>query len=121
MTDMAGYLRPDGKVGVRNHVLVLATVSCVNGVIQRISREVPEAVCVPHAFGCGRGGVRHGRRGERNTGDALCLRACLKPLLPLLLAGPLGAAAAYGFSNFLAHTPSAPWRNSMSSSHRWPG
>ena len=58
MTDMAGYLRPDGKVGVRNHVLVLATVSCVNGVIQRISREVPEAVCVPHAFGCGRGGPR---------------------------------------------------------------
>ena len=58
MTDIAGYLRPDGKVGVRNHVLVLATVSCVNGVIQRISREVPEAVCVPHAFGCGRGGPR---------------------------------------------------------------
>ena len=58
MTDMTGYLRPDGRVGVRNHVLVLATVSCVNGVIQRISREVPEAVCVPHAFGCGRGGPR---------------------------------------------------------------
>ena len=58
MTEITGYLRPDGKVGVRNHVLVLATVSCVNGVIQRISREVPEAVCVPHAFGCGRGGPR---------------------------------------------------------------
>jgi len=41
MTEITGYLRPDGKVGVRNHVLVLATVSCVNGVIQRISREVP--------------------------------------------------------------------------------
>ncbi len=58
MTGIAGYLRPDGKVGVRNHVLVLATVSCVNGVIRRISREAPEAVCVPHAFGCGRGGPR---------------------------------------------------------------
>jgi altronate dehydratase large subunit len=58
MTGMTGYLRSDGKVGVRNHVLVLATVSCVNGVLQRISREVPEAVCVPHAFGCGRGGPR---------------------------------------------------------------
>ncbi len=58
MTGLTGYLRPDGKVGVRNHVLVLATVSCINGVIQRISREVPEAVCVPHAFGCGRGGPR---------------------------------------------------------------
>jgi altronate dehydratase large subunit len=58
VTEITGYLRPDGKVGVRNQVLVLATVSCVNGVIQRISREVPEAVCVPHAFGCGRGGPR---------------------------------------------------------------
>lgn len=58
MTELTGYRRPDGKVGIRNHVLVLATVSCINGVIRRISREVPEAVCVPHAFGCGRGGPR---------------------------------------------------------------
>jgi altronate dehydratase large subunit len=58
MTGISGYLRPDGKVGIRNHVLVLAAVSCINGVVQRISREVPEAVCVPHAFGCGRGGPR---------------------------------------------------------------
>ncbi len=58
MTGITGYLRPGGRVGVRNQVLVLPTVSCVNGVIQRISREVPEAVCVPHAFGCGRGGPR---------------------------------------------------------------
>ncbi len=58
MRDIAGYERKNGKYGVRNHVLVMATVSCVNGVINRISREVPEAVCVPHAFGCGRGGPR---------------------------------------------------------------
>jgi len=58
MTQLTGYLRPDGKVGIRNHVLVLATVSCVTGVIQRIARDVPEAVCVPHAYGCGRGGPR---------------------------------------------------------------
>ena len=58
MTEISGYTRADGKFGVRNHVLVLATVSCVTGVIQRISREVPEAVCVPHAYGCGRGGQR---------------------------------------------------------------
>jgi len=58
MRDITGYARKNGKYGVRNHVLVMATVSCVNGVINRISREVPEAVCVPHAFGCGRGGPR---------------------------------------------------------------
>jgi altronate dehydratase large subunit len=58
MTDITGYERKNGKYGVRNHVLVMATVSCVNGVINRISREVPEAVCIPHAYGCGRGGPR---------------------------------------------------------------
>jgi altronate dehydratase large subunit len=58
MKEITGYERKSGKFGVRNHVLVLATVSCVNGVINRISREVPEAVCVPHAYGCGRGSVR---------------------------------------------------------------
>ena len=58
MTEITGYRRKDGKVGIRNHVLVLPTVSCVNGVVNRIAREVPEAVCAPHANGCGRGGTR---------------------------------------------------------------
>lgn len=58
MTEITGYGRSNGSFGVRNHVLVLATVSCVTGVIHRIAREVPEAVCVPHAWGCGRGGPR---------------------------------------------------------------
>jgi altronate dehydratase large subunit len=58
MTEITGYARQSSAFGIRNHVLVLATVSCVNGVIQRISREVPEAVCIPHAHGCGRGGPR---------------------------------------------------------------
>jgi altronate dehydratase large subunit len=58
MTEITGYARPNGTFGIRNHVLVLASVSCVTGVIRRIAREVPEAVCVPHAWGCGRGAPR---------------------------------------------------------------
>ncbi len=58
MSEITGYRRKNGRFGIRNHVLVLATVSCVNGVVNRISREVPEAVCVTHAHGCGRGGAR---------------------------------------------------------------
>jgi altronate dehydratase large subunit len=58
MTEITGYERKTGGFGIRNHVLVLPAVSCVNGVIGRISREVPEAVCVTHAHGCGRGGPR---------------------------------------------------------------
>ena len=58
MMEITGYTRKDGKFGIRNQVLVLPTVSCVNGVVNRIAREVPEAVCAPHAHGCGRGGPR---------------------------------------------------------------
>ncbi|MBI5968526.1 MAG: UxaA family hydrolase [Deltaproteobacteria bacterium] len=58
MKEVTGYKRKNGNFGIRNHLLVLATVSCVNGVINLISREVPEAVCVTHAHGCGRGGPR---------------------------------------------------------------
>lgn len=58
MTDLTGYIRKNGSIGIRNHVLVLPTVSCVNGIVNRISREVPEAICAPHACGCGRGGIR---------------------------------------------------------------
>ncbi len=58
MSEITGYARDNGKFGIRNHLLVLPTVSCINGVVHRISREVPEAVCIPHAHGCGRGGPR---------------------------------------------------------------
>ncbi|MEW6187276.1 MAG: UxaA family hydrolase [Thermodesulfobacteriota bacterium] len=55
---LTGYQRADGRFGVRNQVLVLPTVSCVNGVVNRIGREVPEVIFAPHPHGCGRGGRR---------------------------------------------------------------
>lgn len=50
---LAGYRRPDGRVGFRNHVLVLPTVACANGVVNAICRQVPEAVMLPIDSGCG--------------------------------------------------------------------
>ena len=47
-----GYQRNDGSVGVRNHVLVLPTVQCANGVVERIGRSFPEVVAIPHIYGC---------------------------------------------------------------------
>ncbi len=47
-----GYRRRDGRVGVRNHVLVLATVQCANAVVDRIGRALPEVVSLSHAWGC---------------------------------------------------------------------
>lgn len=51
----SGYKRPDGKCGVRNHVMVLSSVSCANGVVNAIGRELPEVKAVTHPEGCGRG------------------------------------------------------------------
>jgi altronate dehydratase large subunit len=50
-----GYPRENGTVGVRNHLLVLASVSCANGVVEAIGRELPEVVAVPQGYGCGYG------------------------------------------------------------------
>lgn len=48
-----GYPRPDGRVGIRNHVLIFPTVICASAVAQMIQRAVPETVCVSHSHGCG--------------------------------------------------------------------
>ena len=50
---LTGYRRPDGRVGFRNHVLVLPTVACANGVVSAICKLVPEAVMLPMDSGCG--------------------------------------------------------------------
>jgi altronate dehydratase large subunit len=51
-----GWRRPDGRMGIRNHCLVLATVSCAGAVLREVSRRLPAVVAVEHAHGCGRGG-----------------------------------------------------------------
>lgn len=47
-----GYERADGSVGVRNHVLVLPTVVCANGVVERLEREGARHAFVTHQHGC---------------------------------------------------------------------
>lgn len=98
MNKISGYERNDGRFGIRNHVLVLPTVSCVNGVVNRISREAPESVCITHAHGCGRGGSRDrqilfniltGMVGHPNVGAVViiglgCEVSSIKNLLPLI-------------------------------------
>jgi altronate dehydratase large subunit len=50
-----GYSRADGKVGVRNHVVVMSSVSCANAVVEHIGRALPEVKTLTHTEGCGRG------------------------------------------------------------------
>lgn len=51
-----GYDRPDGRAGARNHLAVIPSVACANGVVGAIAREVPGAVPFLHGHGCGRAG-----------------------------------------------------------------
>jgi altronate dehydratase large subunit len=48
-----GYIRQNGTVGVRNHVLVFPTVICAGMVAQKISESIPGTVYVGHPHGCG--------------------------------------------------------------------
>lgn len=49
-----GYRRANGAVGTRNHVVVMSSVSCANGVVEAIGRELPEVKTITHTEGCGR-------------------------------------------------------------------
>ncbi len=51
-----GFERPDGKVGVRNHLAVISTVHCSATVAQRIADTVG-ATAVLHQNGCGQVGA----------------------------------------------------------------
>ncbi|MFD1040470.1 UxaA family hydrolase [Virgibacillus byunsanensis] len=48
---ISGYRREDGSFGIRNHVLVIPTVSCVNRVAMDIVNRT-EAVSFLHPYGC---------------------------------------------------------------------
>jgi altronate dehydratase large subunit len=49
-----GYRRPDGRIGTRNHVLVVPTVICSSVVAERVAAAtLPIGTAVPHLAGCG--------------------------------------------------------------------
>ncbi|MFC1956836.1 UxaA family hydrolase [Chloroflexota bacterium] len=50
--ELKGYKRPDGRVGFRNHVLILPTVMCSVSVAHSISQEIPGTITVPNDSGC---------------------------------------------------------------------
>jgi len=47
-----GYVRPDGQVGVRNHIGIIPSVFCANRVAELIAAQVEGAVCLTHPVGC---------------------------------------------------------------------
>ncbi len=55
--EFQGYRRANGKVGVRNHVLVIPSVVCSQGAAEAITRNVSGAVYLPNVFGCAQVGA----------------------------------------------------------------
>lgn len=61
-----GYLRPDGRVGIRNEIWVLPLVGCVNRTAQRIAELARAELDLPvwaftHPYGCSQLGEDHNR------------------------------------------------------------
>jgi altronate dehydratase large subunit len=47
-----GFKRPDGKVGVRNHVIILPSVVCSSEVCDAIAKKVKGVISISHPHGC---------------------------------------------------------------------
>ncbi|MTI59415.1 MAG: altronate dehydratase [Firmicutes bacterium] len=54
-----GYRRENGKVGIRNRLIVLPTSVCASETAVRIAEHIEEAVALPHQHGCCQIGADH--------------------------------------------------------------
>lgn len=52
MTQFYGYERPDGKIGIRNHLLVLTPMDCSYEPAKKIAEQVEGAVAITQTYGC---------------------------------------------------------------------
>lgn len=53
MIELTGYRRSNGKIGIRNHILVLPTVVCANSVVEALERVYGTSiVAIKHPYGC---------------------------------------------------------------------
>lgn len=55
--EFQGYRRSNGKVGVRNYVLVIPSVVCSQGAAEAITRNLKGSVYLPNVFGCAQVGA----------------------------------------------------------------
>ena len=53
MDTILGYRRPDNRIGIRNHLLIIPSVICSSTVAECIARNTEGAVCLPNQYGCG--------------------------------------------------------------------
>jgi altronate dehydratase large subunit len=49
---LKGYRRSDSLFGIRNHIVVMSTVSCANSVVEQIARADADIIPITHQHGC---------------------------------------------------------------------
>jgi len=92
-----GYRRSNGKVGVRNHVLIFPTVVCASEVARMISNKVPGTVYVIHGCGCAHVGkdkeqvarTMVGFTGHPNVAGVLLVGLGCEVITPDIISGEL--------------------------------
>src|SRR5690606_17086961 len=57
LPELMGYRRSDGRVGVRNHVLILPTITCATQAARRVTDLVHGTVSFIHQHGCAQVGA----------------------------------------------------------------
>ncbi len=55
--ELFGYRRSDGRIGFRNHAIVIPLTGCQVEIARRIAASVPGATCLGHVNGCDLGGA----------------------------------------------------------------
>ncbi|HEY7417822.1 MAG TPA: UxaA family hydrolase [Ktedonobacteraceae bacterium] len=48
---ISGYRRPDGRAGIRNHVVILPVDDLSNAVCESVAHTIPGTLALPHAYG----------------------------------------------------------------------
>ena len=48
---LTGYRRENGRVGIRNHVVVLPVDDISNAAVEGVARLIPDALAIPHPYG----------------------------------------------------------------------
>ncbi|MFX0080796.1 MAG: UxaA family hydrolase [Candidatus Hodarchaeota archaeon] len=54
-----GHPRSNGMVGIRNKIVVVSSVVCVNTVARRVADKINNAVAITHPYGCGQWGISY--------------------------------------------------------------
>lgn len=99
-----GYRRPNGQVGIRNHIMILVIDECAEGIAQAIRQTVSECVIVTNHHTCMYGGneelvnVMIGAALNPNVAGVLVLNMGCGSIDPSILTTPVEQAGKPAFS-----------------------